>query len=220
MKKLCLFDLDGTLMNTIGTIAGYANQALAEAGLRTFTEEDYKYFVGNGARLLIERALKAQNAMTEENFKKVFARYNELYDGAPYEGSAPYEGVCELLSHLASHGILTAVLSNKPDFATRAVVSHFFPSHTFSAAHGGRDGVALKPSPEGALLILEELGGISPRDVLYIGDTAVDMDTGRAAGFETVGVLWGFRKEEELRAHHATHIVSDAKDILKLALTK
>lgn len=219
MKKLCLFDLDGTLMNTIGTIAGYANRALTEAGLRAFAEEDYKYFVGNGARLLIERALKAQNAMTEENFKRVFARYNELYDGAPYEGSAPYDGICALLSDLAARGILTAVLSNKPDFATRAVVSHFFPDHTFSAVHGGRDGVPLKPSPEGALLLLKELGDISPSEVLYIGDTAVDMDTGRAAGFETVGVLWGFRKEDELRAHHAAHIVSDAREILKLALS-
>ncbi len=219
MKKLCMFDLDGTLMNTLGTIAGYANQALAERGLRTFPEEDYKYFVGNGARVLIERALTAQGAMNDENFKDVFSRYNELYDGAPYEKSAPYAGIPSLLASLSAQGILTAVLSNKPDFATCAVVKHFFPTHDFSAAHGGREGVALKPSAEGALLILKELGGIAPADVLYIGDTAVDMDTGHAAGFETVGVLWGFRTEEELREHGADHIVRDPKEILTLALS-
>ncbi len=219
MKKLCIFDLDGTLMNTLGTIAHYANTALSEQGLRTFPEEDYKYFVGDGAKKLIERILKAQGAWSEETYKTVFARYNELYDGAPYEGSAPYEGIPALLSALASHGVLTAVLSNKPDFATRAVVAHFFREHTFSAVHGAREGVALKPSPEGVLLLLEELGGISPEDVLYIGDTSVDIDTGKAAALETVGVLWGFRTEAELREHGAAHIVGKAGEILSLALS-
>jgi len=219
MKKLCMFDLDGTLMNTLGTIAGYANRALTENGLSAFPEDDYKYFVGNGAKVLIERALAAQNALEAHAYQKVFAKYNELYDGAPYEGSAPYAGIPELLAALSAHGIKTAVLSNKPDFATRAVVKHFFPDHTFFAVHGGREGVALKPSPEGALLILEELGGIAPEDVLYIGDTAVDMETGRAAGFKTVGVLWGFRGREELEKADAAHIVDVPQEILSIALS-
>ena len=214
MKKLCMFDLDGTLMNTIGTISTYMNRTLSEFSLQTFSEDAYKYFVGNGAKILTERALKAQNAMNDETMAKVFARYNEIYDAAPYEGSAPYDGIPALLKALAEKGVMTAVLSNKPDFATRAVVSGFFPDHPFSAVHGGREGIPLKPSPEGALLILEELGGILPDEVLYIGDTAVDIELGIRAGFETVGVLWGFRTEEELRAAGAAHIVRDPAEIL------
>lgn len=216
MKKLCIFDLDGTLMNTLGTIAGYANRALAEAGLATFPEERYRYFVGNGAKILIRRTLEAQNAFTEATYARVFARYNELYDGSPYEGSAPYAGVPALLDALASRGVQTAVLSNKPDFATRAVVAHFFAMHAFSAVHGAREGVALKPSPEGALLILRELGDIAPSEVLYIGDTGTDMDTGKAAGFQTIGVSWGFRTEEELRAHGADFIIRQPDQLLSL----
>ena len=203
MKKLFIFDLDGTLMNTLHTISGYANRALAEAGLQTFPEERYKYFVGEGARVLIERTLVAQNAYDEALHAKVFGRYNELYDGAPYENSAPYEGIPQMLDALAEKGI-----------ATRAVVSHFFPHHSFAAVHGAREGVALKPAPDGVRLILEELGGIDPSEALYLGDTATDMKTGKAAGIETVGVTWGFRDAEELRAHHADRIISHPSEIL------
>ena len=216
MKKLYIFDLDGTLMNTLHTISGYANRALAEAGLQTFPEERYKYFVGEGARVLIERTLVAQNAYDEALHAKVFRRYNELYDGAPYENSAPYEGIPQMLDALAEKGIAVAVLSNKPDFATRAVVSHFFPHYSFAAVHGAREGVALKPAPDGVRLILEELGGIDPSEALYIGDTATDMKTGKAAGIETVGVTWGFRDAEELRAHHADFIIRQPDQLLSL----
>ena len=213
MIKACIFDLDGTLTNTLPTISYYANGALVKNGFEPFEEERYKYFVGNGAKTLIERTLSAQGALSEESFSRVFLDYNRAYDNAPLEKTAVYDGVYALLCALRERGMKTAVLSNKPDFATRSVVAHFFEG-SFDAAHGARDGVALKPSPEGALLLLEELGIREASEVLYVGDTSVDMDTGKSAGFFTVGVLWGFRTEEELRAHGADAIVSHPLEIL------
>ena len=212
MIKACIFDLDGTLTNTLPTISYYANGALVKNGFSPFEEERYKYFIGNGAKTLVERMLSAQGAMSEENLARVFDDYNRAYNAAPLDKTEVYDGIYPLLRTLKEKGIKTAVLSNKPDFATRSVVSHFFPD-LFDTAHGGRDGMPLKPSPEGALLILEELGISDPAEVLYVGDTSVDMDTGKSAGFFTVGVLWGFRTEEELREHGADAIVSHPSQI-------
>ncbi len=214
MIRACIFDLDGTLMNTIGTITHYLNAALGAHGFAPFGEERVKYFVGNGARLLVERALTAHGALTEENFAAVFATYNELYNAAPNEGSAPYDGVLALLEGLAERGVRVGVLSNKPDFATRAVVASFFGDRV-AAAHGGREGIPLKPAPDGVFEILRELEAAAA-DCLYIGDTAVDMETGRAAGIPTVGVLWGFRTREELETADATHIIAHPAELLDL----
>lgn len=214
MKRACIFDLDGTLTNTLPTISYYANSALTANGFRPFDEERYKYFVGNGAAALVERILTAQGAMSEESFARVFGDYNRAYDAAPLEKTAVYDGILPLLDALKEKGIKTAVLSNKPDFATRSVVSHFFWGY-FDVAHGAREGIALKPSAEGALALMRELGIEDPASVVYVGDTSVDMDTARAAGFFAVGVLWGFRTEEELRAHGADAIVSYPLEILE-----
>ena len=214
MIKACIFDLDGTLTNTLPTISYYANGALVKNGFLPFEEERYKYFVGNGAKTLVARMLEAQNKMSEENLALVFEDYNRAYNAAPLDKTEVYDGIFPLLHALKEKGLKTAVLSNKPDFATVSVVRHFF-TDLFDVAHGGRDGIALKPSAEGALLLMEELGITDPSEVLYIGDTSVDMDTGKAAGFFTVGVLWGFRTEEELRAHSADAIVSHPSEITK-----
>lgn len=214
MIKACIFDLDGTLTNTLPTISYYGNAALAKNGFAPFDEERYKYFIGNGAKTLVERMLTAGGNMSEENLARVFGDYNSAYNEAPLYQTAVYDGILPLLHAIKERGVLTAVLSNKPDFATRSVVEHFFPS-LFSVAHGGREGVPLKPAPEGALLLMHELGVKNPADVLYVGDTSVDMDTGKAAGFFTVGVLWGFRTEDELRAHKADAIVSRPNEILQ-----
>jgi phosphoglycolate phosphatase len=190
------------------------NAALAEERLAPFSAEDYKYFVGNGARRLVERALTARNALSEDTFERVYTRYTAYYDRSPNAKSAPYDGVEELLKALTERGVACAVLSNKPDEATRAVIENFFSYIPFAAVHGGRDGIPLKPAPESALSMLEECGGASPSEVIYVGDTAVDMKTGKAAGFFTVGVLWGFRTRAELEQNGADAIVSHPKEIL------
>ena len=213
MIKACIFDLDGTLTNTLPTISHYANGALEKNGFLPYGEESYKYFIGNGAKTLVERMLTAQEAMNEENFTRVFGDYNRAYNEAPLYKTEVYEGIYDLLRELRERGIRTAVLSNKPDFATVAVVKHFF-SDLFDVAHGAREGIALKPSSEGALLLMGELGLSDPSEILYVGDTWVDMDTGKGAGFYTVGVLWGFRTEEELREHRADAIVSHPLEII------
>lgn len=215
MKKACIFDLDGTLMNTLPTVSHYANTALTMHGFSPFEPERYCYFVGNGAKVLVERMLSAQDALTQENFQKVYADYNRMYDAAPNEGSAPYQGIPELIAALKEKGILTAVLSNKPDFAAGEVVKQFFGVGSFDVVHGGREGIPLKPSPVPVKAILEELG-VKAEDCLYIGDTGVDMQTGRGAGITTVGVLWGFRTKEELQENHADHIISSPDELLLL----
>lgn len=213
MIKACIFDLDGTLTNTLPTISYYGNAALEKNGFSPFDEERYKYFIGNGAKTLVERMLRAQESMSEENLARVFGDYNSAYNQAPLYKTAVYEGILPLLSALKERGVRTAVLSNKPDFATRSVVEHFFSS-LFNVAHGAREGIPLKPAPDGALALMAELGICDPAEILYVGDTSVDMDTGKAAGFYTVGVLWGFREREELEAHGADAIVSHPSEIL------
>ena len=214
MIKACIFDLDGTLTNTLPTISYYANGALEKNGFSTFGEESYKYFVGNGAKTLVERMLTEQGAMNEENFSRVFGDYNAAYDAAPLYKTEVYDGIYELLRELRTRGIQTAVLSNKPDFATVSVVKHFF-GDLFDIAHGAREGIALKPSPDGALSLMRELGLSSPAEILYVGDTSVEMDTGKSAGFYTVGVKWGFRTEEQLREAGAVKFARSTDELEK-----
>ena len=214
MIKACIFDLDGTLLDTLSTISGYMNEALATEGIAPFEAERYKYFVGNGARTLVQRALAAAGVTDAETEERVFAVYNCLYDGAPNGRTAPYPHVPELLCELRKRGIRIAVLSNKPDFATRSVVASFF-GDTVDVAHGGREGIALKPAPDALLSLLDELG-VTKEECLYIGDTGVDMDTARAAGIFSVGVSWGFRSREELVTHGAEALVDDPLAILPL----
>lgn len=212
MKKACIFDLDGTLLDTLSTIGGYMNEALAPEGVAPFPLDDYRYFVGDGARTLVKRTLTAADAYTEERFERVFALYNRLYDAAPNGRTKPYEGVVALLTALKDKGVKVAVLSNKPDFATRAVVSSFF-GELVDIAHGGRDGIPLKPAPDGVIALLDELG-VTAAECLYIGDTGVDMDTARAASLFGIGVTWGFREREELLAHGARALVDTPAEIL------
>lgn len=207
MIKACIFDLDGTLLNTLSTIGGYLNEVLSAEGIPPFPLERYKYFVGNGARTLVKRALEAANALTDEREERVFARYTRLYDSAPNAGTAPYAGIIDLLAVLKARGIKVAVLSNKPDFATRSVVASFF-GDLVAVAHGGREGIPLKPAPDGALALLEELS-VTAEECLYIGDTGVDMDTARAAELFGIGVTWGFRERAELEAHGARAVIDE-----------
>ncbi len=213
MIKACLFDLDGTLLDTISTISYYGNLALEKFGIESIETDEYKYFVGNGAKLLVERMLNFRNAYTEEMFDKVFEYYNEQYNADVKRYTAPYDGIEDLISELKSQGILTAVISNKPDYAACEAVKMFFKDGSFDIVHGQREGIKIKPDPEGAVDILETLD-VKPEETVYVGDTWIDMQTGKSLGAHTVGVLWGFRKYDELNTHGADIIISEPKEIL------
>lgn len=214
MIKAVVYDLDGTVLDTISTIADYANKSLEHFGLGTFEINDYKYFVGNGAKILIERMLNAAKAPLDEYFDKVFSYYNNLYNNSPLGKTAPYDGILELVRELNSMNIKQAVLSNKPDAAVKGVMSHFFTGE-FEKIYGGREGIPLKPDPMSLLALLDELG-VKPDECLYVGDTWIDMQTGKNAGVTTVGVLWGFRKRKELEENHADYIVEHPSEILEI----
>ena len=209
MIKAAIFDLDGTLLNTIDTITYYTNKTLQKYGVSAVSVEEVKYFVGEGSRKLIERALMSRGAYVSEKFEEIHADYKNSYDKEPLYLTDVYPGIREALSALSSEGIKLAVLSNKPHSAALSVVESFF-GDSFNAVWGAREGVPLKPDPRPLKSLISELG-VEPHEVAYFGDTATDMKTGRAAGAAvTVGVLWGFRTEEELRVAEAEKIIASA----------
>ena len=214
MIKCCIFDLDGTLLYTLETIRFYLNKALEKYSLTPITREECQSFVGNGVRSLIRSALDSRGINSPEIFERVLSDYSKAYDNEPYHLTQKYRGIDYLLSELKNSGIKLAVLSNKPDFATKRTIERFFPD-TFDLVFGGRENVALKPSPDGCFEILSELG-FSANECAYIGDSDVDVITGKNMNAAVnISVSWGYRTSEELVSVGATNIVSTAEEILK-----
>ncbi len=214
MIKAVVYDVDGTVLDTLSTIAYYGNKALEHFGFLSLPENNYKYYAGNGARVLIERMLEASEVSVGDYFDKVFSYYNEIYDKSPVAFTKPFDGITELVVTLKEMGIKQAVVSNKPDYATRGVVAACFNGE-FDRVYGARDGVKLKPDPDALLSVLAELD-VDKSECLYVGDTSVDMDTGKNADVKTVGVLWGFRTRDELVEHGADYIVDKPCQILEI----
>ena len=212
MIRACIFDLDGTLSNTLETIAHYANQTLNRFHLPAIPTERYRYLVGNGARILVERMLRETNgdmSLLEEAFRD----YTQSYDKEPLYLTAPYDVILDMLRELKSRNIKIAVLSNKPHYATVSVVEALFGKDTFDRCYGQREGVPIKPDPAALITLMDELG-VSPEECLYIGDTATDMQTGRGAGTKTVGVLWGFRNRAELTESGGELLIEHPRQLL------
>ena len=207
--KAVLFDLDGTLTNTLEDIADAMNRALSLTGLPTWETEAYKLLVGNGARTLAQRAVRDR----EDKVEEVLDLYQRWYETHNQEKTRPYAGVPELLHGLNERGIPLCVLSNKPDRDTKNVVAHYFPDIPFAAVRGQVEGFPIKPDPAGALLLSRELG-IEPRNFAYLGDTKVDMSCAVRAGMQPVGVLWGFRSREELVENGAKTLLEKPEDML------
>lgn len=216
MTKLCIFDLDGTLMNTIPAISHFGNTALAKFGFPEIAPDRYKLLVGNGRDLLVHRMLAESGNDTEENFENVGSAYDSAYEADPLYKTAPYDGILNLLDTLKASGMQLAVLSNKPDNVTQDVVRLFF-GNRFDVIAGQKPGIKTKPDPEGVFIILNELGATSD-ECFFIGDTYVDISTGKNAGIESIGVLWGFRDRAELTNAGADHIVTHPEEILKIIL--
>lgn len=215
MVKLCIFDLDGTLLDTITTIAYYANSALEKHGVAPISVERYKYLVGKGAVNLIHNALRERGCDEETLFARVFEDYNAAYNGNVTYLTAPYDGIVPLLETLREKKIRAAIVSNKPDFATQAVVREVLGDGFFDYVTGQVDGVPIKPDPTAVWNIIHRFG-VDRSECIYVGDTSTDMQTGKNAGLFTVGVLWGFRERDELETSGADVIVAHPDEILKV----
>lgn len=213
MKQLVIFDLDGTLVNTIADLADSVNHALQTLGYPAQPYEKYPYFVGNGIYKLIERALppESRDEATIRSVKAVFMDYYMLHNT---DKSTVYNGVGELLQALAGKGVAIAVASNKVHEATVAMIARLFPGTEFACVLGQRDGVPTKPNPA----IVDEIllkTAIERNEVLYVGDSGVDMQTAHNAGLTAVGVTWGLRPRSELEQNSADIIIDNPMELLE-----
>lgn len=214
MTRLVIFDLDGTLLNTIGDLAVSCNSVLALRGLPQHSHEAYCGFVGNGVMRLVERALP-EELRTPYTISAVRADFLRYYTENIDTYTKPYDGIVELVDELARRGVRIAVASNKFQVGTEKLMRIFFPNIPLAAVFGQRKGVPLKPDPAVVREILE-MTGAEPQDVLYIGDSGIDMLTATAAGIRSVGVTWGFRTRKELFESGAKHVVDTPHEILEL----
>ena len=212
-KAIC-FDLDGTLLDSLADLANCTNKILLKRGFPEHPETAFRYFVGDGAKMLMTRVIPEEvrnESLIEECRQDFEATYREYWD----EQTVPYEKIPELLNALQRRKLKLTVLSNKPHEFTLLAVNKLLPSWYFEMILGQREGVPRKPDPAGMLEICEKMK-IPPGSFIYLGDTATDMKTSVAAGCFSVGVLWGFRSEEELRDNGADAIVKDPLDVLDL----
>ena len=211
MVKLCIFDMDGTLVDTIDTIAYFGNMTLQNFGIETIPTEKYKILVGNGSRVLIERMLESCG-VEMDNIDEIHQWYMNKYDNDFMYLTKVYNGIIPMLKRLKEQGVKTAILSNKDDLTAKKVAVDLFEEGLIDLCLGAREGKALKPDPESVFEIVEDFG-VARAECLYIGDTATDIETAKNAGLYSVGVLWGFRDEEELRGAGADMIVDDPAKI-------
>lgn len=212
--ELVIFDLDGTLLDTLGDLAVACNASLAVRGLPQHSYEEYRGFVGNGIMRLVERALP-EPLRSPDNVAAVRADFVAYYTEHIDRYTRPYEGIPELVAELSRRGVRLAVASNKFQAGTEMLIRRFFPQVAFAAVLGQREGVPLKPDPAVVEELLAATGAARERS-LYVGDSGVDMLAAAAAGVRSVGVTWGFRTREELASAGAVHIVDRAEEILPL----
>lgn len=213
MKKLCIFDLDGTLLNTLDSIAYYVNDTMKHFGLPVIETEKIRTFVGNGAKNLISRSLRYNGS--ELDAEKVLSVYIEKYNSDALYLVKPYEGIPELLSKLHENGVTLAVLSNKPHSSTSIMIDKIFGKDLFSVVRGPYNNEKVKPEPAVANEIAK---GFEKENCFFIGDSDVDIETGKNALMHTVGVTWGFRDRDVLQNAGAEKIVSKAADIADIVL--
>ena len=214
MFRYVFFDLDGTLLNTLDDLAAAGNYALESLGFETYPAERYKYFVGNGIPKLIERILpEGSSAELMERTHELFAEY---YGAHSEDMTRPYDGIPELIEKLYDNGIKTAVITNKDHVFAGELIRRYF-GNRITAVYGSVPGVPHKPDPQVVNKAIDELRA-AREEILYVGDSGVDMRTAKNAGLVSAGVLWGFRKEEELISEGAVYICKEPSDIAELVL--
>lgn len=212
--KAVIFDLDGTLLDTLDDLADSANRVLAAAGLPTHPVDRYRYFVGDGVRVLVERILP-ENLRDGDRIERLMSAFRDDYGKNWHAKTRMYDGIDAMLTSLQQQKISLNILSNKPHDFTQMCVSRFMAQWHFSTVLGQRPGVPRKPDPASALEIAAGIG-VSPAEILYLGDTATDMKTARAAGMFAVGALWGFRTAGELEEHGAARLVRHPLELPEL----
>lgn len=216
MYKCVIFDLDGTLVNSLYDLGDSVNKALKKHGLPTHPYDAYKYFVGNGRAKLIERAM-GESAKNELLLEKVTKDYDEDYLIHCLDKTVPYDGILDMLKSLQHSGVKINVLSNKPDEFVKNMLDSLFSDVKFDLAWGKKAQYLAKPDPSSILAILDELS-VDKNDCLYVGDSNVDVITARNAGLDFCGVLWGFRTKEELLGEGAKQTVSTADELLRVII--
>ena len=212
--KACIFDLDGTLTNTLESMTYSVNLTLEEMGLSKITKDQCRLFVGNGARVLMEKSLKAAGDTDASRIEEGMEIYGRIFDRNCTYHVTPYEGIPEMLKALKDKGIHLAVLSNKPDRQTVKVVKAIFGEELFDYAQGHKEGIRRKPEPDGVWYLMEQMH-VSKEECLYIGDSEVDAATGRNAGLKTIGVLWGFRDRKTLETAGADDLIDRPDELLQ-----
>ena len=215
MIKACIFDLDGTLANTLESMAYVANEILEKMELTPQPVQNFKYYSGEGADMLIRRCLKDAGDPELTHYDKCRSLYREKFDADPLYKVVPYDGIMETLKKLKNRGMKLAVCSNKPHVAAVKVISQMFDGY-FDLVIGQSDAIRRKPAPDGPLMIAGKFG-VRPEECMYVGDTSTDMKTGKAAGMFTVGALWGFRDREELNANGADLVAEHPTDLVKIS---
>lgn len=213
MTKLCIFDLDGTLINSLYDLADAMNYALHKNGFPVHEREQYRFMVGSGISVLADRAMVVPQGTDSQKKEQILADFNSYYNVHFVDFTRPYDGITELLNRLDEQNIGYAVLSNKPDNFTNAIIAKLFPKRQFSAIWGKRDDFPRKPDPASVQALIHEVG-VTPEECLYIGDSDIDMQTAANASLRSVGVSWGFRPVSELIAAGAGFIANVPSDIL------
>lgn len=211
MKKAVIFDLDGTLLNTLDDLADSTNYALSKFGYPTRTIEEVRQFVGNGVAKLIERAIP--EGKNNPNFEKCLAIFKENYAQNMYNKTAPYNGIIEMLSNLKSKGIKIAVVSNKFDLAVKELCKKYFEGFIdFAAGENEAQGIKKKPAPDTVISVLNEFN-FAPEDAVYVGDSDVDIMTAKNSKMPCISVTWGFRDEKFLLENGATILINAPSEI-------
>ena len=212
MKHAVIFDLDGTLLNTLGDLRAATNHALEVRGLPPHSMEEIRQFIGNGIRLLICRAMP--EGTPEAEIDAALDDFKAYYAAHIHDRTVPYDGIPQLLTALRKRGIKVAVLSNKIDSASQQLIEYFFPEKT-DVVFGEHVGVPRKPDPTSCRMVMQRLG-VQPEQVLYVGDSGTDMQTAKNAGLYAVGVTWGFRSKEVLLKCGADVLVHRPEQILQI----
>ncbi|AXH16252.1 HAD family hydrolase [Malaciobacter mytili] len=213
MKKTIIFDLDGTLIDSVLDIALCMNEVLKEFNLKTYEIEEYNYFLGGGVDILVNNVLKENSNINLKN--SITKRFQEVYENTLHSNTKPYEGIYELLDELIKMQFNIAVLSNKPHKFTLGYVEKLFGKYNLKEVHGQKTTIEKKPHPQAAINIANSFN--TPCEKTYfVGDTKVDMQTATNAGMISIGVLWGFRDEDELKKYNANYIVEKPLDIIEI----
>lgn len=213
MKKIVIFDLDGTLLNTLDDLADSTNFALSQFNYPTRTIEEVRQFVGNGVAKLIERAIP--EGKNNPNFEKCLAIFKENYAQNMYNKTAPYNGILDMLANLKSKGLKIAVVSNKFDLAVKELCQRYFNGYIdFAAGENEAAGIKKKPAPDTVLEVLKEFN-LKPNEAIYVGDSDVDIMTAKNSDMPCISVTWGFRDEKFLLSHGATILIDFPDEIYR-----